>query len=610
MASMSAPLVTSTTSIIPTTSLFPFSQKYHRISLFENPRHSNLQAVSCKATNNSSDQNKNPSTSSNDHDHENPSPVNLDRRHVLIGLGSLYGGVAGLGSDPFAVAKPVSPPDLAKCGPADFPSGAVPTNCCPPTSQKIVDFKFPSPTKLRVRPAAHTVDKAYIEKYSKAIELMKALPDDDPRSFTQQADIHCAYCDGAYDQVGFPNLELQIHQSWLFFPFHRYYLYFHERILAKLIDDPTFALPFWNWDAPAGMQLPALFANPDSPLYDELRAASHQPPTLIDLDFNGTDETMSKDAQIDANLKIMYRQMVSNSKKPLLFFGSPYRAGTEPDPGAGSIETTPHGPVHTWTGDSTQPNFEDMGNFYSAARDPIFFSHHSNIDRMWNIWKSIGTKNKDINDTDWLDTGFLFYDENAELVRVTVRDTLDNKKLGYTYEDVEIPWLNSRPTPRRTKLARKAKAAGVAKAAETTSSGKVVAGKDFPINLETKISTVVSRPKPKKRSKKEKEDEEEILVIQGIELDKDVAVKFDVYVNDVDDEDAAPSGPDKSEFAGSFVSVPHKQKEKSKSCLRLGLTDLLEDLGAEDDDSVVVTLVPRYGAQAVKIGSIKIEFLA
>ncbi|KAM2362863.1 hypothetical protein ACFXTH_004968 [Malus domestica] len=149
MASMSAPLVTSTTSIIPTTSLSPFSQKYHRISSFGNPRHSNLQAVSCKATNNSSDQNKNPSTSSNDHDHENPSPVNRDRRNVLIGLGSLYGGVAGLGSDPFAVAKPVSPPDLAKCGPADFPSGAVPTNCCPPTSQKIVDFKFPSPTKLR-----------------------------------------------------------------------------------------------------------------------------------------------------------------------------------------------------------------------------------------------------------------------------------------------------------------------------------------------------------------------------------------------------------------------------------------------------------------------------
>ncbi|KAM1485269.1 hypothetical protein COP2_037869 [Malus domestica] len=235
-----------------------------------------------------------------------------------------------------------------------------------------------------------------------------------------------------------------------------------------------------SWHAtPCLVRQPRLSAIRRAPRFETSAVDSHR-----SLDFNGTDETMSNDVQIDANLKIMYRQMVSNSKKPLLFFGSPLRAGTEPDPGSGSIE---------------------------------------------------GNKNKDINDKDWLDTGFLFYDENAELVRVTVRDCLDNKRLG-----------------------------------------EGGGGKDFPIDLENKISTVVPRPKRKKRRKKEKEDEEEILVIEGIEFEKDVA----------------------------------KERKKSKSCLRLGLMDLLEDLGAEDDESVVVTLVPRYGAQAVKIGSIKIEFLA
>nr|6ELV_A Chain A, Polyphenol oxidase, chloroplastic [Malus domestica] len=141
--------------------------------------------------------------------------------------------------------------------------------------------------------------------------------------------------------------------------------------------------------------------------------------------------------------------------------------------------------------------------------------------------------------------------------------------------------------------------------AAVASSSKVVAGTEFPISLGSKISTVVKRPKQKKRSKKAKEDEEEILVIEGIEFDRDVAVKFDVYVNDVDD---LPSGPDKTEFAGSFVSVPHSHKHKKKmnTILRLGLTDLLEEIEAEDDDSVVVTLVPKFGA--VKIGGIKIEF--
>ncbi|KAK6266289.1 hypothetical protein QUC31_017126 [Theobroma cacao] len=96
-------------------------------------------------------------------------------------------------------------------------------NCCPPVSTKIIDFEPPSSdSRLRVRPAAHLVDDAYAAKYSRAIELMKALPANDPRGFMQQANIHCAYCDRAYHQLGFPDLELQVHNSWLLFPIHRY----------------------------------------------------------------------------------------------------------------------------------------------------------------------------------------------------------------------------------------------------------------------------------------------------------------------------------------------------------------------------------------------------
>lgn len=120
----------------------------------------------------------------------------IDRRNVLIGLGGLYGAASSIGFD--AVAAPIAPPDLSKCGPADLPAGAIPTNCCPPFNDKIVDFKFPSFTKMRVRPAAHSAadDKEYMAKFTKAIQLMKDLPKDDPRNFTQQANVHCAYCDG------------------------------------------------------------------------------------------------------------------------------------------------------------------------------------------------------------------------------------------------------------------------------------------------------------------------------------------------------------------------------------------------------------------------------
>lgn len=530
-------------------------------------------------------------------DQESPPPSKFDRRNLLIGLGGagLYGATS-----PFSLAAPITGPDVTKCGPADLPSGAAPTNCCPPTRGEIIaDFKFPPPPpKLRVRPAAHLAGDDYVAKFNRAVELMRALPDDDPRSFKQQANVHCAYCDGAYDQAGFPELELQIHNSWLFFPFHRYYLFFFERILGKLIDDPAFAMPYWNWDSPAGMPIPAIYTNPTSALYDPLRDKAHQPPALVDLNYGGGGTAAAAaDLQAQRNLTVMYRQMVSNSKTPRLFFGSAYRRGEDPNPGGGSIEGTPHGPVHVWTGDRTQPNKENMGNFYSAARDPIFYAHHSNIDRMWGVWKTLGGRRRvDIDDPDFLGASFLFYDENADMVRVRVRDCLDPAKLGYVYQEVEVPWLESRPKPRVSSVLRKLKKLGRARAADARSPREV-----FPAKLDKVVKVMV------KRSKREKEDVEEILVVKGIEVDRDSYVKFDVYINDEDDNEETTE--ENTEFAGSFVNVPHKHKheKKIKTQLRLSITDILEDLDADDDEHVLVTLVPVNAGDAITIHDVKIE---
>ncbi|XP_020102355.1 polyphenol oxidase I, chloroplastic-like [Ananas comosus] len=516
----------------------------------------------------------------------------IDRRDLLLGVGGLYGAAAGLGLDRRAVGAPIQAPDISTCGPpADLPATAPPTDCCPPYQSTIVDFKLPPRSDpLRVRPAAQSVDADYLAKYKKAVELMKALPADDPRNFVQQAKVHCAYCDGAYDQIGFPDLEIQVHSSWLFFPWHRFYLYFNERILGKLIGDDTFALPFWNWDAPGGMQIPAIYADASSPLYDKLRNAKHQPPTLVDLDYNGTDPTFTPEQQIAHNLTIMYRQVISGGKTPELFMGAAYRAGDAPDPGAGTLELVPHNTMHLWTGDPNQPNDEDMGTFYAAARDPIFFAHHGNVDRMWYVWRKLGGTHRDFTDPDWLNASFLFYDENAQLVRVKVKDCLSADALRYTYQDVDIPWISAKPTPKKTPGG----------AAPSTTEAI------FPVVLDKPVSSTVARPKTGRST-----GEEEVLVVEGIELDKDVAVKFDVYINAPDNEGV---GPEASEFAGSFVQVPHKhkkgKKEKAriKTTLRLGITDLLEDIGAEDDESVLVTLVPRIGEGLVKVGGLRIDF--
>ncbi|XP_021910976.1 polyphenol oxidase, chloroplastic-like, partial [Carica papaya] len=449
----------------------------------------------------------------------------FDRRDVLISLGGLYGATTLNSKDPFALAAPIQPPDLS--GPFPPKPDVVPFNCLPPPSRKITDFKPPFPCeRLRVRLAAHLVDKEYIAKYEKATELMKALRADDPRSFKQQAKVHCAYCSGAYKQVGFPKVELQVHYSWLFFPFHRYYLYFYEKILGKLIGDPTFALPFWNWDTPLGMTMPAIYTNPESPLYDPLRDAKHQPPTVADLDYSGVDPTISKKELIKDNLVIMYRQIVSGAKLPRLFFGKPIRAGQGPnDPKeGGTIEKSPHNNLHTWTRDRNQPNNENMGAFFSAGRDSIFFAHHSNVDRMWAIWKNLGGKRKDLTDPDYLNSAFVFYDKNSNLVRVKIKDCLDTKNLGYVYQDVDLPWLKAKPVPRKT----------LVKGSVGKKKTKENSTRTFPLNLEKQTVTVeVSRPK-KSRSKEEKEEEEEVIVIENIEFNLNEFVKFDVLVNDVE----------------------------------------------------------------------------
>ncbi|KAJ0974645.1 hypothetical protein J5N97_016610 [Dioscorea zingiberensis] len=545
--------------------------------------------LSCKAH----DENKQHHSESSTNDSQDA--LKLDRRNMLMALGGagLYGATA---TGQSATANPIQPPDVSQCQPAT--GGGNPINCCPPSSSNtIIDFQLPSPSSpLRIRPAAHLVDNAYIQKYRTAVQLMRALPANDPRNFMQQANVHCAYCDGAYDQLGFPNLELQIHNCWLFFPWHRFYLYFHERILAKLINDPTFALPYWNWDAPAGMRMPSIYATPttSNSLYDALRDAAHQPPALIDLDYNLTDENIPEQDQIDQNLTIMYRQVVTNNTAQL-FMGSPYRAGDAPNPGAGSMENVPHGPVHIWTGDRTQPNLEDMGTFYSAGRDPIFFAHHGNIDRMWYLWqKYVAKKTQNFNDTDWLDAAFLFYDENARPVRVRVRDGLDNRLLRYTYQDVDIPWLTKRPTPKASSAA--------ARASFTEAT--------FPINLTAAASVTVNRPRVG-RSQAEKAAETEMLVVDGIHLERDKPIKFDVYVNAPQYEGIRA---DASEFVGSFVNVPHThgasdgQGVNMRTTLRLSITEPLEDLGVDGERNIVVTLVPRMGS--VVIDAIRVEYSA
>ncbi|KAH1055312.1 hypothetical protein J1N35_033377 [Gossypium stocksii] len=549
----------------------------------------------------------------------------FDRRDILLGLGGSLYGATSLVRDPFALANPIEP-DLSSCGEStvDTSKACMNVPCCPPKlkDSKIIDFEPPLGCKIRYRPAAHLVDRDYLYKFESAMERMKALPVDDPRNFMQQANIHCAYCNGAYSQVGFPDQKLEVHYSWLFFPFHRMYLYFFERILGKLIGDPDFAMPFWNWDSPCGMTMPQIYLDPYSPLYDENRNLEHQPDVLVNLNDGKSvvkqtnkkkddfDE-LTKREQIKRNLSVMYQQMVRSSKTASCFHGAVYRAGCvsetdigcTPEPRGGTIENGAHLAVHKFVGAKNPPYNEDMGNFYSAGRDPLFYAHHGNVDRMWNIWKTLpGKKRRDFDEKDWLNSSFLFYDENANMVRVKVRDCLDSKTLGYDYQSVDIPWLRSKPTPRRR---RPRVAQGLDQGQDVAARRRSKNRRDFPIVLD-RVAVRIEIPRLKKPKNK---DDEEVLVLQNIQLDRNDSVQFDVSIND-DEDDDNPCRPEDSEFVGSFTNIPHgdcHSEAMISTNLYLPLSEALEDLEIQREDSIVVTLVPKEGE--VSIGNIKIDYV-
>nr|GMD75561.1 polyphenol oxidase E, chloroplastic-like [Ipomoea batatas] len=591
MASTTIPISCITTPNLSSSSPHPFPRNHPKISLINSNPPKRHNTISCASSSSDEDGHKNPLPSS-----ENISDRKIDRRNVLLGLGGLYGAYT---VDPFALAAPVPAPDITKCGTAtiSFSEDKVPYSCCPPFYGTISDYTVPSFTRLNVRPAAHTVSKAYLRKYKTAIKKMKELPCDDPRNFYQQANVHCAYCNGAYQLAG---QAYDIHPSWLFFPFHRWYLYFYERILQSLINDPTFALPYWNWDNPPGMFFPDIFDDDESsPLYDEFRNQEHRGRFLMDLAYAGQDLAAKEPQIVKNNLAIMYRQMVTNAPCPLLFFGAALRAdGYGPSgPANGTVVSVPHNSVHRWVGDPRTEHNEDMGNFYSAAKDPVFYCHHSNVDRMWTIWKTLGGKRMDIDDPDYLNSEFLFYDENKNLVKVKIGDSLDNEKLGYKFQDMPTPWKGFKLTRKRTKALKSLKSIPPAEDV-------------LPATLSKILTFSVARPATS-RTKADKEETEELLNL-GLEYDDTKYIRFDVFLND--DEEVNELELDRAEYASSFANLTHVHEGGSDAptttTWSLPITELLEDLGIEGDDKVVVTLVPKCGGRAMKITKAEITLVA
>ncbi|HTC92863.1 MAG TPA: tyrosinase family protein [Terriglobales bacterium] len=232
-----------------------------------------------------------------------------------------------------------------------------------------------------------------IVSYRKAIKAMRALPDHDPLSWAFQAAIH-----GTTLSPPLPTWNKCEHGTDFFWSWHRMYLYWFERIIRKMSGDKDWALPYWNWTSSSERQLPPMFRNTSSDLY-----------------------TVHRNPAINSGAGSLPAAHVSYSSS---FVETNFLSANS------TIQGTPHGAVHVDVGGW-------MGNISTAGQDPIFYLHHSNIDRLWNLWLAQGGGRHDpLGDAAWRNKKSTFFDENGHKVEMTACDVLRAaEQLNYTYED-------------------------------------------------------------------------------------------------------------------------------------------------------------------------------
>ncbi len=334
---------------------------------------------------------------------------------------------------------------------AQAPGHQLPVDCSPPSHGTPTHITFNSAAPILPRKSVWDLDSVEITRLQKAYQAMRDLSvssPNDPRGWMQQASVHCFNCSGGYDPSN-----VEIHGGWWFLPWHRCYLHVHERILGKLINDPTFRLAYWDWDTyPTRALVPPPFMA-QGPLWDSWRGAG--PADVIPVGITDP-QSMS---------------VVMGTHGTAAFMGGDPSQGL-----AGAMESSPHGPVHIWTGEAnpgvspepsgcfwpTTPGGTpvdqsqtvgclDMGVLATAAQDPVFFAHHTNIDRLWDVWLQSPTSDGNYTDSNWLNHPFNFYDENGNWIYITVADVLaqeEQDNLRYTYQQPQTsaPLMVTRAT--------------------------------------------------------------------------------------------------------------------------------------------------------------------
>lgn len=330
-----------------------------------------------------------------------------------------------------------------------------------------------------------TFDNYDLLWYAKGVGVMQARALDDPTSWWFFAAIHGEYVAGetAFPGWGYlasppavpaspaPPQPTQDrywdqcqHGTWYFLPWHRGYLIALEaQVRAAIIGlggPSNWALPYWDYLALAQAGMPPAFSattlpdNSPNPLFVTARYGPGNDGIIVIPQEPSPGEFSPVDYKFLANDVFTGTSL----KTSLPGFGGPATGFSHSSPTVGNFEQNPHNLVHVYIGGTAPDGRTDgfMTDPGLAALDPIFYLHHSNIDRLWEYWNIQGNANP--TDINWLNgptnsgpRGFAMPMPNSPPWLFQPAEVNRLAQLDYTYDNFAIP-VPAAPT--RSRLTR------------------------------------------------------------------------------------------------------------------------------------------------------------
>ncbi|MEX2112977.1 MAG: tyrosinase family protein [Pirellulales bacterium] len=188
----------------------------------------------------------------------------------------------------------------------------------------------------------------------------------------------------------------------IFLPWHRAYTLKVEKALQAI--NPSSALHYWDWTSNESIQqgIPRAFTDQE---YQSGGSTYPNPLWRFRFQCAGTSEFTRRFPRPPSELSdLLDRVNYAYTLRSYEEFNSTLDG--------------PHGDLHGWVGGH-------MGSTTYAAYDPIFFAHHSNVDRQWAHWQ--GSSNN-------ADPSASIQSLPLEPFGTTVKGVLNYRALGYEYD--------------------------------------------------------------------------------------------------------------------------------------------------------------------------------